>query len=221
MRLPEAPSREKNFFVGVPFGEAKSRRISPMTSAFPYRTRRTIKPARMDGSRPIPEELLREILEDAHWAPTHGLTQPWRLHVFTATARDRLAGGLESLYDELTAPADRQPDKRAKLRANVMAAPAAVAVAARIEPGGRISERDEIAATACAVQNLLLSAHQRGLGSFWSTPPAACSRGFAAWLGLDDTHRCLGVVYLGYPLPGTQPMSSRLPLDERVVFHFA
>ena len=55
-----------------------------MSADFPYRTRRTIKPVLMDSSREIAHKLLVEILEDAHWAPTHGLTQPWRFHVFTS-----------------------------------------------------------------------------------------------------------------------------------------
>jgi nitroreductase len=78
---------------------------------------------------------------------------------------------------------------------------------------------DELAATCCAVQNLMLSAHQRGLGSFWSTPPVAVSPEFAAWLGLGAGHRSLGLVYLGYPVAGVSPVSARLPLAERVVFH--
>ncbi|HEY5893074.1 MAG TPA: nitroreductase family protein [Chthoniobacterales bacterium] len=61
-----------------------------MTPEYPYRTRRTIKPNQMDSSRDVPHELLLEILEDAHWAPTHGLTQPWRFHVFLGAARPRL-----------------------------------------------------------------------------------------------------------------------------------
>jgi nitroreductase len=172
----------------------------------------------MDG-RPVAEELLREILEDANWAPTHGLTQPWRFHVFVAAARGRLADELEALYDRLTPPADRREDKRAKLRANILAAPVTIAVAARIEPAGKITELDEIAATACAVQNLMLSAHQRGLGSFWSSAPVACSAEFGAWLGLDRHHRCMGLVYVGHPAEGANPTSTRRPLDERVVFH--
>jgi nitroreductase len=187
-------------------------------SDFPYRTRRTIKPAQMDASRVVARDLLREILEDAHWAPTHGLTQPWRFHVFTGRARDRLAAGLESLYDQLTPVESRREDKRAKLRGNVMGAPVAIAIAVRIEPGGKISEY-EVAAVSCAAQNMMLSAHQRGVGSFWSTAPVACSSEFAAWLGLDDTHRCMGMVYLGYALAGVSPTSSRLPLGERVAFH--
>ena len=91
--------------------------LAHMNAEFPYRTRRTIKPHQMDRARDVPRDLLLEILEDAHWAPTHGLTQPWRFHVFTGPARERLADGLQSLYDRLTPAAEARPDKREKLRA--------------------------------------------------------------------------------------------------------
>ena len=192
-----------------------------MRSPYPYRTRRTIKPALMEGSRGIAHELLTEILEDAHWAPTHGLTQPWRFHVFTGAGRVRLADALQSLYDKTTPEAEISPEKRAKLREGPLQAPVCVSVAALVESGGRISRSDEICATACAVQNLMLSAHQRGIGSFWSTPPVACHPEFATWLGLDSRHMPLGLVYLGYSKEGAAPQSTRVPLDERVTFHAA
>jgi len=80
---------------------------------------------------------------------------------------------------------------------------------------------DEICATACAVENLLLSAHQRGVGSYWSTPPVACCAEFTMWLGLDSRHLSMGLVYLGYPKDGEEPTSVRVPLEERVTFHSA
>jgi nitroreductase len=190
-----------------------------MSSLFPYRSRRTIKPAQFEVGREIPRELLTEILEDAHWAPTHGLTQPWRFNVFTGQGRVRLADALQRLYDQLTPPGDARPEKRAKLRDGPLQAPAVIAVAAKVESAARISRLDEICATACSVENLLLSAHQRGVGSFWSTPPVACAPEFTAWLGLDSTHLSLGLVYLGYPKEGPSPRSTRVPLEERVTFH--
>jgi len=190
-----------------------------MPESFPYRTRRTIKPHQMDGARDVGEGLLREILEDAHWAPTHGLTQPWRFNVFTGPARQRLADELGKLYDRLTPTPERRPEKRSKLGAYVLEAPVVIAVAARVDPSGRITELDEMAATACAVQNLMLSSHQRGLGSYWSTAPVTCAPEFAAWLGQDASHRPMGLVYLGYAREGVAPVSSRVPLDERVVIH--
>jgi nitroreductase len=190
-----------------------------MPSPFPYRTRRTIKPASMDSSREIPDELLAEILEDAHWAPSHGLTQPWRFNVFVGDGRIRLADALQSIYDRTTPPGEIRPEKRAKLRDGLMQAPVSIAVSALAESGGKVSRLDEICATACAVQNLLLSAHQRGIGSYWSTPPAACHAEFTAWLGLDSRHLSMGIVYLGYPRHGGTPESTRVPLGERVTFH--
>jgi nitroreductase len=182
-------------------------------------TRRSVKPAAMDGSREVSREVLTEILEDAHRAPTHGLTQPWRFFVFTGAARARVGDGLQALYDAATPAASRNDDKRAKLGATPRLAPVVVAVALRTEPNGKIPEIEEIAATACAVQNLLLSAHAKGIGSYWSTPPVAMSAEFAAWLGLDATCRGLGLVYLGYVQAGKlPPLSPRKPLMDNVVF---
>jgi nitroreductase len=192
-----------------------------MLSRYPYRTRRTIKPAQMDGSREITRGLLVEILEDAHWAPTHGLTQPWRFHIFTGEGRGRMADFLQSLYDQTTPEVEFRPEKRTKVRDNLIQAPVAIAVAALTDGGGKISATDELCATACAVQNILLSAHQRGIGSFWSTAPVSCREEFAVWLGLDSRHTPLGLVYLGYPKEGAPPKSARVPLDERVTFHSA
>lgn len=163
----------------------------------------------MDPARTIPREVIWELLEDAHWAPTHGLTQPWRFHVFGGAERDRLADALQTIYDRVTPEAARNEEKRAKLGAGPRLAPVVIAVAARVEPGGKIPEIEEIAATSCAVQNLMLSAHAKGLGTFWSTPPAAMSAEFATWLGLDATHRMLGLVYLGHPANGDAPAASQ------------
>ena len=185
-----------------------------------FQTRRSIKPAAMDASREVPRDVLLEILSDAHAAPTHGLTQPWRFHVFTGSARARLADGLQALYDQVTPLAARNEEKRAKLGATPRLAPVVIAVAARVVPNGKIPEIEEIAATSCAAQNLMLSAHEKGLGSYWSTPPVTMSPAFATWLGLDATYRMMGIVYLGFPLPDKLPTpSSRNSLSEHVVFH--
>jgi nitroreductase len=187
-----------------------------------FRTRCSVKPASMDGAREVSREVLTEILEDAHRAPTHGLTQPWRFQVFTGAARTRLADGLQEIYDRVTPAGSRNQDKRAKLGTAPRLAPVVVAVAAHVDPHGKIPEIEEIAATSCAVQNLMLSAHEKGLGSFWSTPPVTMSAEFAAWLGLDANHRMLGLIYLGYPAEGKTPAPSpRNPLGAHVVFHNA
>src|SRR6202451_1655991 len=150
-----------------------SQNQTQMASPLPYRERRTIKPALMDGGRAVPKDVLLEILEDAHCAPSHALNQPWQFHEFTGEGRARLPASLQSIYDQVTPAGEIRPEKRAKLRDGLLQAPVCIAVAALVEPGGKISRMDEICATACAVQNLLLSAHQRGIGSYWRTPAVA------------------------------------------------
>jgi nitroreductase len=89
-----------------------------MPADFPYRTRRTIKPNLMDSNLEIDRALLLEILEDANWAPTHGLTQPWRFHLFLGDARHALADALESIYDQITPPDEIRPQTPRQLRAS-------------------------------------------------------------------------------------------------------
>ena len=186
-----------------------------------YRTRRSIKPMAMDSLREVSRELVLSLLEDAHWAPTHARNQPWRFQVFASlAARTRLGEGLQSIYDEIT-PVDKRLDsKRAKLSANPQLAPVVIALGAHIAPEGKVPEWEEIAAVSCAVQNLMLSAHERGLGTYWSSPPVAGRAEFARWLGWDETHRMMGLIYIGWPQEGQPaPQSTRDDLMDRVTWH--
>ncbi|MGY8689040.1 MAG: nitroreductase family protein, partial [Verrucomicrobiales bacterium] len=41
------------------------------------RQRRSVKPTMMSPDS-VPREMIELMLENANWAPTHGLTEPWR-----------------------------------------------------------------------------------------------------------------------------------------------
>lgn len=189
------------------------------TSAL-IRLRRSIKPVDMEATRPLERELIEHLLEDATWAPTHGLTEPWRFRVFTgASARKELAGTLQRIYREVTPPAQFQEDKLKKLGENPLLAPAVVACWMERSSGDKIPEIEEIEAVACALQNLMLAATAAGLGSFWSSPPLLESEPFQQWLGIRKEDRCVGLIYLGWPRDGrTPPKSARRPLSEVVTW---
>jgi len=188
-----------------------------------FKTRRTVKPAFMDPSRELPLSLLDEILEDAHWAPTHGLTQPWRFHVFHGRRKlQELGDGLQAVF-RAAVPADRQDEGTLnKLAQYPGGSAAAVALLVHLPAKSRIPEWEEVAAVCCAAQNLMLSAHAQGLGAFWSTTTATIFPEFVRWLGADpEEHRSLGIVYLGWPKDGAhdQLCSTRVPLAERTIWH--
>ncbi len=183
------------------------------------RGRRTGKPAIMDPDREVPRALLEQLLANATWAPSHGLTEPWRFHVFTGKSRNRLAAGMPLLYDQVTPPAEVRPDKREKLGAQPLMAPVLIALGMMHQPGGKIPEAEDLMAVACAVQNLHLSAHAAGLAGFWSSPPLLSAPEAGPVLGMADGEKCLGLFYLGWPRPGSPaPHSARRPLAEKVTW---
>ena len=51
--------------------------------------RRNIKPQFFTPDV-IPDQEIKDILESANWAPTHGFTEPWRFVVFSGSSRQIL-----------------------------------------------------------------------------------------------------------------------------------
>ncbi len=168
--------------------------------------------------RPVPRDVVECLLENANWAPTHGLTEPWRFHVFTGEGRGKLAAQLQTLYQEHTTTENYRPEKYEKLGKNPLLAPVVVALVMKRDPSGKIPELEEIAAVACAVQNMHLTATALGLGAFWSSPPIVYTQGMNAFLGLTKEDRCLGLFYLGWPKEGVELKSHRGPVAEKTIW---
>ncbi len=181
------------------------------------RSRRTIKPAAMDPNRTIPGQLLHLLLENATWAPTHGMTEPWFFQIHEGSYRAALAEKLQSLYLATTPPGEFRPDKFEKLGANPLLAPTVLTVWMRRQLAQKIPEIEEVEAVACALQNLHLSAAAAGLAAFWSSPPLLASAKANATFEMGENDRCLGLFYLGWPAPGHPwPTSSRTPLEFKI-----
>lgn len=184
------------------------------------RRRSSVKPADMDSEREVPKELVWKLLENGTWAPTHGLTEPWKFHVFAGEARKRLAEALPGIYREVTPLAELREDKLMKLGQNPLLAPLVIACCVEKRGGEKIPFLEEVEAVACAMQNVMLSATAAGLGSFWSSPPLLGSAAFGRWLGLGEGDLCVGLLYLGW-LREDRVLGEvrRRPVDEKVVWH--
>ncbi|QDT13196.1 nitroreductase family protein [Planctomycetes bacterium K23_9] len=178
------------------------------------RHRRTIKP-KFFSDQPVDESLIQTMLENANWAPTHGMTEPWRFQVFIGPARKRLADFLAATYKQLT-PADQfKPNKYEGMSKNAMLAQAVIVIGMQRQASEKITELDEIMAVACAVQNMHLTASAHGLGAFWSTNIAAVSDEMRQFVGLKPKDHSLGLFYLGYPAE-TWPTCQRAAIDDKV-----
>lgn len=178
------------------------------------RHRRTIKPKQF-SERQVEPSIIEEMLTNAIWAPTHGMTQPWQLSVFTGPARQRLAEFLAATYKAITPPESFKPQKHEGIRQSALLAPVVIAVGMRRQKTEKIRELDEIQAVACAVQNMHLTAAAYGLGAFWSTNVAAVSDAMRDFLSLGSKDRALGLFYVGYPACDW-PTSQRQPIQHNV-----
>ena len=173
----------------------------------------------MEAQRPIPRSLLATLLENATWAPTHGMTEPWHFEIYEGDSRARFAETLQTLYDAATPTNQIRPEKRTKLGTNPLLAPTLVLLVCR--PGGnpKISLTEEIEAVACAAQNLHLAATAANLGGFWSSPPCLEHQTAPTTLGLQPGDHPLGIFYLGWPKTDMPPAPKRTPWKEKAVFH--
>ena len=182
------------------------------------RRRRTIKPTEM-SAKPVETEHLAAILENGNWAPTHGMTQPWRFFVFTEDGRQRLADYLQSLYKRVIPESEFQENKFEKLGKQPLLAPVIIAIGMTRQKIEKIPEIEEVEAVACAVQNMHLTASAMGMAAFWSSPPICYTDDMRQWLGLEDERdKCLGLFYLGWPESEQWPEGEREDLVDKVVW---
>jgi nitroreductase len=139
-------------------------------------------------------EQLDTLLGAADHAPDHKRLKPWR---FIVLHGERKAALSETMVSSLLL---RDPGAGeaalAKERGKLDRAPLVIAVAtARLDTPLPFEEL--LAATAAAIQNLLLAATDLGLGSMWRTGDSAYDPVVKAALGLQAQDFISGFIYLG------------------------
>lgn len=180
------------------------------------RRRRTIKPVDM-SEKPVEPKVLAAILENGNWAPSHGMTEPWRFFIFTGDGRQRLAEFCQKLYTEVTPEDQVRPEKLEKLGKQPLMAPVVIGIGMKRQDIEKIPEIEEIEAVASAVQNMHLTASALGMAAFWSSPPISYTDQMREWLGLEDPRdKCLGFFYLGWPKSEEWPESKRGNIMDKV-----
>lgn len=157
------------------------------------KARRAVFPAQYNDAD-ISEEEIKILLEAANWAPTHRRTEPWRFKVFySETSRRALSEFLGTTY---TTTATKPSNvKLRKIREKPLQSSCVIAICFQRDSLESIPEWEEIAATAMAVQNMWLVAHDLGIGAYWSSP--SLKDHLADHLPLNDGESCLGFFYLG------------------------
>ena len=165
------------------------------------------------GGGSISRTTLERLIEAATWAPNHGHTEPWRFYVVHGA--DKLAAmnsQVQATLDAMAKPGDENAtrklaNKKRKMATRLEKTAAVVVVTWSRSPDDPFQDQEDYAATACAIQNLLLSAHAEGFGSLWSTSKMLLRPELLAFYGIGgdgrgtDEHQesVAGVIFLGTP----------------------
>ena len=140
------------------------------------------------------------MLEAAVQAPNHHLTEPWRFFVLAGKAREELgrvmAGVLRQRLNDPDGEAGRV--QVAKEMEKPLRAPVLIVAATKKSDNPRIVLVEDVEATAAAVQNMLLAAHDMGLAAQWRTGDAAYDPAVKAFFGLSSEDHLAGFIYVGY-----------------------
>ena len=168
--------------------------------------RRSVKADLLEEPAPSPDALA-ELLQAAMSAPDHGAVRPWRFREIRGADRHALSDLFEKALR--TKNPDVDPAEVETIRSKPLRAPLILAVGAEVtENHPKVPPLEQIVATACATQILLLAAESQGWGAIlltgWPAHDATVKKG----LGFADKDTLIGFVYLGTP-PSDRPGKTR------------
>ncbi|MES2828164.1 MAG: nitroreductase [Bacteroidota bacterium] len=158
------------------------------------RRRRSIFPVSYTTAE-ITVDVIEQILENANYAPTHKLTQPWRFVVFRKEGKLKFGEELARLYQATTPEHQFLQKKFDSILEKAEQASCIIALNAQLNPD-KLPEWEEVAALACAVQNMALTAEALNVGAYWSSPGMIAD--LKDYLNLGEQEKCFGLFYMGY-----------------------
>lgn len=180
-------------------------------------------------AEPVPREWIEKILEAAIWSPSAHNRQPWRFVVIEqAETKEELAVAMGArLRQDLSAdnvpPAiiDQDVDRS---YSRITSAPVIIVVCMTMADMDTYSDERRnnnevimaIQSTAMAGQNILLMAHDLGLGACWMCAPLFVPDVVRSALDLPDDWQAQGMITLGFPDQTRE--KTRRPLEMSVLW---
>lgn len=179
------------------------------------KNRRSVFQQQYTGEK-VDDALIEKMLENANWAPTHKLTEPWRFIVFTGDGITKLAEAQAQLYKDAThADGTFKEERFQNLLLKPKLSSHIIAVAMKRDEKKSIREVEEIGAVFCAIQNILLTAAAYDLGCYLSTGGITYFPEVKKLFNLGDDDKLIGFLHVGIPNTLTG-ISKRRPIEEKV-----
>lgn len=181
------------------------------------RHRRSVYPKDYTGER-VDDAIIRQMLENANWAPTHKLTEPWRFVIFTGEGLKKLADFQSECYKRVTtADGTFKEDRFKNLQTKPFESSHIIAIGMKRDANKSVPEWEELAAVFCAVQNMYLTATAYGIGCYMSTGGITNFKEAKEFFGLGIEDKLCGFLNVGMP-KGSVPDGKRKNIQEKVTW---
>lgn len=168
--------------------------------------RRSIFPREYTGER-VSDDVIHQLLKNAHCAPSHRSSFAWKFLIFADEAKVKLFE-----YWQKNAP----NNKIEKLKNNCTKTSHLIIIVAQDK--GKNPLEEEKASVACAVQNMYLSLSQYpNVGGYWGSGNGCYSQEFAKFLSLNENEHCMGYFILG-SVKNKRTKAERPPFNSNVTW---
>lgn len=166
----------------------------------------------------VDDSIIEQMLENANWAPTHKLTEPWRFIVFTGEGLKKLATVQAEFYKKYTTGDGSFKEERYQnLLRKPMLSSHIIVVGMKRDENKSVPEIEEIGAVFCAVQNIYLTATAYRVGCYLSTGGITHFEGAQEVLGFDKEDKLIGFIHVGIPKSAPHP-GRRKPVADKVAW---
>lgn len=180
--------------------------ITPLTKAI--RERRSIKTNYLNT--PVTEEFIMNILEDAVWAPTHGLREPWRFIIVPTEKKNQFVEDLLEYF----------PEERRENRRSYFQQPEAFLIVIMPKSEEQKKQDEDFGAVSSLIHNFHLLSWEKDLGVVWKTNPHIYDPEVQKMLQVGENEKIVGFLHLGFfekdKAPKNQKRTS--PIDKSITY---
>src|SRR6267154_1930398 len=179
------------------------------------RSRRSVFPKEYTREK-VDDAIVKQMLANANWAPTHKLTEPWRFVVFTGEGLKKLAAFQSECYKQVTQAKGTFDEKKYEgLKSKPFECSHIIAIGMKRDEKKSVPEWEEMGAVFCAIENMYLTATAYGAGCYLSTGGITNFSEAKPFFGLGEGDKLVGFIHIGIP-NGPSATGKRKPIEEKI-----
>ena len=167
------------------------------------------------NGQPVDLDDIVAVLDDARWAPNHGNRNPWRVIV----AANKEYVKFQNVLREYGVPKWKElSEEDLEKQMKKFTSPGAVVLVIVPEDVRQKERLEDYAAASSFIQNVMLIAWDKGIGTCWKTPPFLDNPKFREELGIKPEERIISMLQFGYfdDIPKNRV---RKPLEDFVTYY--